>query len=126
VARAAAAVSAMRVEQADLSAMQDDPEMRALAEEELTRLREDLPEAERALSIAMLPRDVADSRPAMLEIRAGTGGTRALFAADLYRMYERFAGEMGWRVEMISVNANELGGFKEVVANIAGQGSSPS
>jgi len=123
VARAAAAVSAMRVEQADLSAMQDDPEMRALAEEELARLREDLPEAERALSIAMLPRDVADSRPAMLEIRAGTGGDEAaLFAADLYRMYERFAGELGWRVEMISVNANELGGFKEVVANIAGQG----
>jgi peptide chain release factor 1 len=123
VARAAAAVRAMRAEQADLSAMQDDPEMRALAEEELTRIREELPQAERALSIAMLPRDVADSRPAMLEIRAGTGGDEAaLFAADLYRMYERFAAEQGWRVEMISVNANELGGFKEVVANVAGQG----
>jgi peptide chain release factor 1 len=123
VARAAAAVRAMRAEQDDLAAMQDDPEMRALAEEELARLREELPEAERALSIAMLPRDTADSRPAMLEIRAGTGGDEAaLFAADLYRMYERFAAEQGWRVEMISVNANELGGFKEVVANVAGQG----
>jgi peptide chain release factor 1 len=123
VARASAAVSAMRAEQADLIAMGDDPEMRAMVEEELDRLRVDLPEAERALSIAMLPRDVADSRPAMLEIRAGTGGDEAaLFAADLYRMYERYAGLMGWRVEMISVSANELGGFKEVVANIAGQG----
>jgi peptide chain release factor 1 len=97
VARAAAAVSAMRVEQADLSAMQDDPEMRALAEEELTRLREDLPEAERALSIAMLPRDVADSRPAMLEIRAGTAGTRPLCSppistACMSASLERWAG----------------------------------
>lgn len=123
VARAAAAVRAMRAEQDDLTAMQDDPEMRALAEEELARIREDLPRAERALSIAMLPRDVADSRPAMLEIRAGTGGDEAaLFAADLFRMYERFAAEQGWRVETVSVNANELGGFKEVVANVAGQG----
>ena len=123
VARAAAAVRAMRAEQADLAAMADDPEMRALAEEELARLRDDLPEAERALAIAMLPRDVADSRPAMLEIRAGTGGDEAaLFAADLYRMYERYALDRGWRVEVVSVNANELGGFKEVVANVAGQG----
>lgn len=123
VARAAAAVRAMRAEQDDLTAMQDDPEMRALAEEELARIREDLQQAERALSIAMLPRDVADSRPAMLEIRAGTGGDEAaLFAADLFRMYERFAAEQGWRVETVSVNANELGGFKEVVAHVAGQG----
>jgi len=104
--------------------MQDpDPEMRALAEEELQRLREDLPEAERQLALAMLPRDAADQRPAMLEIRAGTGGDEAaLFAADLYRMYERYAAEQGWRVEMISANANDLGGFKEVVANVAGSG----
>jgi peptide chain release factor 1 len=71
----------------------------------------------------MLPRDSADSRPAMLEIRAGTGGEEAaLFAADLARMYERFAAEQGWRFEVISANASDIGGFKELVANIAGNG----
>jgi peptide chain release factor 1 len=71
----------------------------------------------------MLPRDSADMRPAMLEIRAGTGGDEAaLFAADLFRMYERYAAEQGWRVETISVNASDIGGFKEIVANVAGQG----
>jgi len=122
VAKAAAEVREMRGELASLQAL-DDPEMRELADEEIARLKAALPEAERALSIAMLPRDTADARPAMLEIRAGTGGDEAaLFAADLYRMYERFAAEQGWRVEMISANANEIGGFKEVVANVSGQG----
>ena len=122
VAKAAADVREMRGELASLRAL-DDPEMRELADEEIARLKAALPEAERALSIAMLPRDTADARPAMLEIRAGTGGDEAaLFAADLYRMYERFAAEQGWRVEMISANANEIGGFKEVVANVSGQG----
>jgi len=122
VAHAAQAVREMRGELEALSTL-DDPEMRELAEEELARIRADLPQAEHALSIAMLPRDSADSRPAMLEIRAGTGGDEAaLFAADLYRMYERFAAEQGWRVEMISANASDIGGFKEVVANIAGTG----
>ena len=122
VAKAAADVREMRGELASLQAL-DDPEMRELADEEIARLKAALPEAERALSIAMLPRDTADARPAMLEIRAGTGGDEAaLFAADLYRMYERFAAEQGWRVEMISANANEIGGFKEVVANVSGQG----
>jgi peptide chain release factor 1 len=121
VARAARDVRAMRAEIAELSALTDDPEMQALASEELAELRERLPEAERALAIAMLPRDSADARPAMLEIRAGTGGEEAaLFAADLYRMYERFAAEQGWRVEPVSVNASDIGGYKEVVANIAG------
>ena len=121
VARAAHDVRAMRAEIAELSALTDDPEMQALAAEELAELREKLPEAERALAVAMLPRDSADARPAMLEIRAGTGGEEAaLFAADLYRMYERFAAEQGWRVEPVSVNASDIGGYKEVVANIAG------
>ncbi|MBA4354160.1 MAG: peptide chain release factor 1 [Novosphingobium sp.] len=122
VARAAQDVRAMRAELLSLAAL-DDPEMRELAEEELTRIRSELPEAEHRLALSMLPRDSADSRPAMLEIRAGTGGDEAaLFAADLYRMYEKFAAEQGWRVELISANANDLGGFKEVVANIAGTG----
>ena len=122
VAKAALQVAAMRAELVQLAEL-DDPEMRELAEEETARLRTELPQAERALSIAMLPRDTADARPAMLEIRAGTGGDEAaLFAGDLYRMYERFAAEQGWRVEMISASASEVGGFKEVVANVAGQG----
>ncbi|MCP5389519.1 MAG: peptide chain release factor 1 [Novosphingobium sp.] len=124
VARAASQVRAMRGELAGLEALDDaDPEMKALAEEEIARLRTELPEAEHRLAIAMLPRDSADARPAMLEIRAGTGGDEAaLFAADLYRMYERYAAEQGWRMEMISANASDIGGFKEVVANVTGQG----
>ncbi|MBA3055744.1 MAG: peptide chain release factor 1 [Sphingomonadales bacterium] len=124
VARASEAVREMRGELASLAALDEtDPEMRALAEEEVARLKAELPEAERLLAIAMLPRDTADSRPAMLEIRAGTGGDEAaLFAADLFRMYERFAAEQGWRVEVISANASDIGGFKEIVANIAGSG----
>ena len=124
VARAASQVRAMRGELAGLEALDDaDPEMKVLAEEEIARLRTELPEAEHRLAIAMLPRDSADARPAMLEIRAGTGGDEAaLFAADLYRMYERYAAEQGWRMEMISANASDIGGFKEVVANVTGQG----
>jgi peptide chain release factor 1 len=124
VARAAQEVRAMRAELADLETLDDsDPEMKALAEEEIARLRERLPEAERQLAIAMLPRDAADARPAMLEIRAGTGGDEAaLFAADLFRMYERYAAENGWRVETISMNVSDIGGFKEVVANVSGTG----
>jgi peptide chain release factor 1 len=114
----------MRGELESLQTLQDpDPEMRALADEEVQRLKAELPAAERRMALAMLPRDAADQRPAMLEIRAGTGGDEAaLFAADLYRMYERYAAEQGWRVELISASASDVGGFKEVVANVAGTG----
>jgi peptide chain release factor 1 len=124
VARAAEAVQTMRGELAELEQLDDaDPDMRALAEEEVMRLRNALPAAERALSIAMLPRDSADARPAMLEIRAGTGGDEAaLFAGDLFRMYEKFAAEQGWRVEPVSMSATDVGGFKEIVAHVAGSG----
>ena len=123
VARAAREVKAMRDEIAGLEDMLADPEMKAMAEEELSALREALPERERALAVALLPRDAADAKPAMLEIRAGTGGDEAaLFAGDLYRMYERFAAEQGWRVDPVSMNAAEVGGFKEIVANVSGQG----
>jgi peptide chain release factor 1 len=123
VAKVAAEVRAAREEVASLEEMLADPEMKAMAEEELAELRQRLPEAERELAIAMLPRDSADAKPAMLEIRAGTGGDEAaLFAGDLYRMYERFAAEQGWKVEPVSMSASEVGGFKEVVANIAGTG----
>jgi peptide chain release factor 1 len=123
VAQAAREVRELRAEIAELSALTEDPEMKALADEELADLRQRLPEAEHRLAIAMLPRDSADERPAMLEIRAGTGGDEAaLFAADLFRMYEGYAAERGWKVETVSLNANEIGGFKEIVANITGKG----
>ena len=124
VARHALQVQALRSELADLAAMDDsDADLRAMVEEDITRIRGELPEAERALALAMLPRDTADARPAMLEIRAGTGGDEAaLFAADLYRMYERFAAEQGWKVELISASVSDIGGFKEVVAHVAGNG----
>ncbi|QKG71092.1 peptide chain release factor 1 [Erythrobacter mangrovi] len=123
VAKVAREVREIRHEIAELALLVEDPEMKALADEELARLRQRLPEAERELAIAMLPRDAADSRPAMLEIRAGTGGDEAaLFAGDLYRMYERFAAEQGWKVEPVSMNASEVGGFKEIVAAVTGNG----
>ncbi|MCB2060669.1 MAG: PCRF domain-containing protein, partial [Novosphingobium sp.] len=124
VAKTAEQLREMRAELESLAALDDsDPEMRALAQEEIERLKAGLPEVEQRLAIAMLPRDAADSRPAMLEIRAGTGGDEAaLFAADLFRMYERYAAEQGWRVEVISANASDIGGFKEIVANVTGQG----
>ncbi|MDG6079130.1 peptide chain release factor 1 [Erythrobacter litoralis] len=123
VALVAAKVKAARGEMGELEKMLADPEMRAMAEEELEGLRKALPEMERALAVAMLPRDSADAKPAMLEIRAGTGGDEAaLFAGDLYRMYERFAAEQGWQIEPVSMNASEVGGFKEIVANVTGKG----
>ena len=123
VAKAAATVADLRAEIAGLAAMLADPEMKAMAAEELAELNTSLPAAEHALAVAMLPRDSADARPAMLEIRGGTGGDEAaLFAADLLRMYERFAAEQGWKIEIVSANANDIGGFKEVVANITGTG----
>ena len=100
-----------------------DAEMRAMAAEELDEIRAKLPDAERALALRLLPRDAADERSAMLEIRAGTGGDEAaLFAGDLFRMYQRYAEDRGWRVELISASAADLGGYKEVVASITGAG----
>lgn len=107
---------------AEAEAMLDDPDMRELAEEELPLLRARLPEIEHQLQLALLPRDAADARPAMLEIRPGTGGDEAaLFAGDLLRMYQRYAETRGWGFDIIEEQATELGGIKEVVAHIKGQ-----
>jgi peptide chain release factor 1 len=112
----------VRSDLADAEAMLDDPEMRELAQAELPLLKSRLPEVEHALQLALLPRDKADARPAMLEIRPGTGGEEAaLFAGDLLRMYQRYAEARGWRFEIIEEQATELGGIKEVVAHIAGE-----
>lgn len=111
----------LRSDLAEAETLLDDPDMRELAQEELPVLRARLPAAEHALQLVLLPRDKADSRPAMLEIRPGTGGDEAaLFAADLWRMYQRYAEARGWRVEVIEEQMTELGGIKELVARVAG------
>ncbi len=127
VVKAARVLSALHTEIADLDGLlssgEVDAEMRALAQEELQDLRGRLPDAERALALQLIPRDAADARPAMLEIRAGTGGDEAaLFAGDLLRMYQRYADEQGWRFEVISASTSEQGGFKEVIASVNGAG----
>ncbi|MEO0748200.1 MAG: peptide chain release factor 1 [Pseudomonadota bacterium] len=104
-------------------AMLNDPEMRELAEDETAEIKARLPQMEASLQLALLPKDKADGRPAILEIRPGTGGDEAaLFAGDLLRMYQRYAETHGWRFEIIEENATELGGIKEVVAAIKGEG----
>ena len=103
--------------------MLDDPDMRELAEDELPRLKARIPAVEAALQLALLPKDAADARPAMLEIRPGTGGDEAsLFAAELLRMYQRYSEAQGWSFDIIEEQATELGGIKEVVAHIKGDG----
>jgi peptide chain release factor 1 len=114
-------------EAASLEAMIADPatgaDMRELAEEELRAVRARLVELERDLKIALLPKDAADEKNAILEIRAGTGGDEAaLFAADLFRMYQRYAELKGWRVEILSASEGALGGLKEIIAEISGRG----
>jgi peptide chain release factor 1 len=100
-----------------------DPELRALAEEEFYDLKARFPEQERAVQLMLLPRDAADEKNAILEVRAGTGGEEAaLFAADLFHMYERYAALRGWRFEVLEANGTEIGGVKEVVAGISGRG----
>lgn len=103
--------------------MLTDPEMKELAEAELPDLKAQLEESESAVQLALLPKDAADGRPALLEIRPGTGGDEAaLFAGDLLRMYQRYAEGQGWSFEVIEHSESELGGVKEVVARIAGEG----
>ncbi|MDC1379979.1 peptide chain release factor 1 [Octadecabacter sp.] len=102
-------------------AMLSDPEMKELAEMELPDLRNRLPAAEQAVKLALIPRDSADGKPALLEIRPGTGGDEAaLFAGDLLRMYQKYADIMGWKFEILEESQSELGGFKEVTARMTG------
>ncbi|MBX3566053.1 MAG: peptide chain release factor 1 [Sphingomonas sp.] len=125
VAKAAGEVRRLRAEAESLQAMtQDgDDELRQMASEELHENALALEQAERALALSLLPRDAADERAAMLEIRAGTGGDEAaLFAGDLFRMYQKYAESQGWKVELISSSASDAGGFKEAIASVAGKG----
>ena len=110
---------ALEEELAATEALMADPELRALAEEEKARLAERLAESEHALTEALTPRDPEDDRPAFLEIRAGTGGEEAaLFAADLLRMYLRYAERRGWRSEILSASESDLGGYREVIVRL--------
>ena len=107
----------------DAEVMLEDEEMRELAKEELPALRAALPKAEQSLQLTLLPKDAADSRPAILEIRPGTGGDEAaLFAADLMRMYQRYVEMQGWKFEIVENQITELGGVKELVVHIKGEG----
>src|SRR5579864_2426624 len=109
-------------EAAEMADAADDPELKALAEEEVQALKGRLPELELAVKMSLLPRDSDDERNAILEIRAGTGGEEAaLFAASLFRMYQRYATLRGWRFELLDLSETGLGGFKEAVASITGR-----
>jgi peptide chain release factor 1 len=114
-------------EQADLEAMLadkgTDAEMRALAEADLPGVEERIEALQKDIQLLLLPKDAADDKNAILEIRAGTGGDEAaLFAGDLFRMYERYAAERGWRFETVSASDGDAGGFKEIIATISGRG----
>jgi peptide chain release factor 1 len=113
---------------ADLDALIDDPatdaEMRAMALSEKPELEQKRVALEREIMLALLPKDAMDERNVILEIRAGTGGDEAaLFAGDLFRMYERYAAKQGWKVEIISASEGTVGGYKEIVAEIRGRGA---
>jgi len=115
-----------KAEQKDLESLMSDPkadrEMKALAEGEFYRLKEELPKFEKSIQMALLPKDAADAKNAILEIRAGTGGDEAaLFAADLLNMYRRYAADHGWRFEVMEMSESDLGGLKQVVAEISGR-----
>lgn len=106
----------------EAQAMLTDPDMKELAEEELPRLEAAIPVAEQTLQLALLPKDAADARPAMIEIRPGTGGDEAaLFAGDLLRMYTRYAEARGWQLEIVDLQESDLGGIKECTARIVGE-----
>ena len=104
--------------------MAGDASMKAYADEELKKARASMEQLEARLQKALLPRDPNDDRNLFLEVRAGTGGDEsALFAGDLFRMYTRYAERKGWQVEIISESVSELGGYKEVIARLVGQGA---
>jgi len=127
VVEAIATLRKARSELADLAALMtdagSDAEMRKIAEAEFYEIKEKLPAMEKQLQIMLLPKDAADEKNAILELRAGTGGDEAaLFAALLFRMYQRYAQLHGWRFEAMEISENGIGGYKEAVAEISGAG----
>src|SRR4051812_35871776 len=113
-----------RAELADAEAMAggDDAEMRSLAEEEVHRLKARVSELEAQVQVALIPKDEADAKNAILEVRAGTGGEEAaLFAAELFRMYERYAARKGWKFDIVDLSETGIGGLKEAIAEVSGR-----
>jgi peptide chain release factor 1 len=117
----------LRSEAADLKEILEDADsdadMREMAQDEYDAVEAKLPELEQKIRLLLLPKDAADAKNAILEVRAGTGGQEAaLFAGDLFRMYQRYADIKGWKLEIISVSEGDVGGYKEIIANISGKG----
>ncbi|MDH5722132.1 MAG: peptide chain release factor 1 [Alphaproteobacteria bacterium] len=108
-------------EKEDLQELLSDPEMKDMAKDDLLALDKRIPELEQKIKLALIPKDEADSKNVILEIRAGTGGDEAaLFASDLFVMYKGYAAKMGWRVEVLEARENDIGGYKEIVAQVTG------
>ncbi len=123
VADAVQGLARARAEMADLEAMTADPEMAAMAQDELQILNDTLPGLEREVALLLAPRDADENASAVLEVRAGTGGDEAaLFAGDLFRMYSRYASTRGWRIELDSATEGDAGGYKEIIATVTGDG----
>ncbi|MEQ7155039.1 peptide chain release factor 1 [Brevundimonas aurifodinae] len=123
VADAVMALARARSDIEELQAMAADPEMAAMAADELEVLNARLPDMERDVALLLAPRDADENASAVLEVRAGTGGDEAaLFAGDLFRMYSRYASTRGWRVEIDSATEGEVGGYKEIIATVTGDG----
>ncbi|MBX3495654.1 MAG: peptide chain release factor 1 [Parvibaculum sp.] len=123
IAAAIGKLNAAQREYEDAEALLRVRDMAEMAREEIDRLNEELPRLEHELQLMLLPKDAADERNVILEVRAGTGGDEAaLFAGDLFRMYERYAASQSWSVELISASEGEMGGYKEIIAGISGRG----
>lgn len=126
IAQSIVALQKVKSELADVDAILSDAsadaELKKMAESERQTLKEKLPELEQKVKILLLPKDEADAKNAILEVRAGTGGEEAaLFASDLFRMYQRYAENHGWKFELMSINETGIGGFKEAIASISGR-----
>jgi peptide chain release factor 1 len=125
VAEAVEGLARVRAELPELEEMagSGDPDMAALARDELQRLNERLPDLERGVALLLAPKDRDENASAILEVRAGTGGDEAaLFAGDLFRMYQRYAALHGWRVEIEDISEGDAGGYKEIIASVSGDG----
>ena len=123
VAEGVRKLQAVRAEMEDLQLMLEDPEMGAMAKEELQILKDSLPALEKEVSLLLLPKDKDDNASVILEIRAGTGGDEAaIFAGDLFRMYARYASLRGWKVEVENDSEADMGGYKEIIASVSGAG----
>jgi peptide chain release factor 1 len=109
-------------EKEDIEPLLEDPEMKEMAQEDYCRLEKRIPELEQKIKKALIPKEEADTKNALLEIRAGTGGEEAaLFAADLFSMYKCFAANMGWKLNLIDASESDIGGFKEIIAEVTGK-----